>query len=76
MNYFRKGQITPLVAGIGGLLTLLGTVFTAWTTADKRVGAVETKIEVVEEREELHYSEMQKDLSRIESKIDSLLKNQ
>ena len=54
----------------GGLL--LASLFTSWATADRRVGEVENKVAVVEEREGNHYAEVQKQLTSVGSKLDAI----
>ena len=68
----EKGYIslTATIITAGGLL--LASIFTSWTTADKRVGAVEKNVAVVEEREGLHYLETQKQLERMNTSIDKI----
>ena len=58
---------------IVGTLTLTGTIFTAWATASNRVRDVDTKVEVLQERESLHYLELSKKLDSIEKKLDEAL---
>ena len=67
-----KGYIslTATIITAGGLL--LASIFTSWTTADKRVGAVEKNVAVVEERENNHYSEVQKQLVDVNTQLGKI----
>ena len=74
----EKGQITTITALITAGGMIIAAAFTGWFSAGGRIGTVETKISVVEERENNHYSEVQKQLKKMDEKLDTLLgiKNQ
>ena len=69
---FMKGQISVSVAVISAFGVIFASMVGAWTSAGARVNALETKVQVVEERESNHFEEVQKSLERIEVKIDKL----
>jgi len=72
-----KGQITTLTAVIAAAGMILASAMTGWFSASNRVGMAETKISVVEERENNHYKEIQKQLDTIDKKLDVIIgKNQ
>ena len=78
-NFSHKrtgGQINVMVAVIGSVGVILASVFTSWTTANNRVGQIDAKVQVVEERENNHYLEVSKQLDTINSKLDKLIKIQ
>ena len=70
----NKGQIT--IAIIGAISAVLASVFAAWGTAGNRVNEIDTKVQVVEEREGNHYLELNKQMTDINSKLDKLIDNQ
>ena len=71
--FFQKGQISLFVA-ITGALGMIGASFiTSWATIGSKVGGVENRVSIVEERENNHYSEIQKQLNKIDSKLEMLL---
>ena len=73
MKKLFNGQINLAVAIIGAIGMIGASVFTSWTTANGRIWGVENKVNIVEERENLHYLEVQKQLEKIDKKLDSLL---
>lgn len=60
------------VAVIGAIAAIAGSFFTSRATADVRVNTIDTKVQVLEERQSLQYTEVKDSLSRIESKLDGL----
>ena len=72
----NKGQINILVAIVGALGLITASGLTAWATANSRVGSIDVKVQVVEERENNHFLQLQGDLKRIEGKLDMLIKSQ
>ena len=62
----NKGQISILTTAILAGATILASVFTSW-------GFANSKIQVIEERENNHYQEVQKQLISIEKKLDEVL---
>jgi len=77
---YTKGQITTLalvISSVLGLLTVGGSVWGARIAAndkvDDRVNEVNTKVEVVEERENNHFLQVSRDLDRIEDKLDKVI---
>ena len=73
MKNLQKGQINVMVAVIGAIGIITASVFTSWATASNRVGQIDTKVQVVEERENNHFIQLQSDLKRIENKLDLLI---
>jgi peptidoglycan hydrolase CwlO-like protein len=69
---FNKGQMSTLATIITASAMVLGSLVTSYATASNRINTVQTKVEVIAEREENHYKEVQQSLQRIEKKIDSL----
>lgn len=53
--------------------TLLASVFGAWATANTKLYEAKQDIAVVEERENLHYKEVQRQLSEVNRKLDILI---
>jgi len=74
----KKGSITLLGIIITSVATLTAAIGTAWITSGvkttKEVGQIETKIQLVEQRENLHYEEIEKSLDRIEKSIEKITK--
>ena len=60
------------VAVIGALTAITGAYFTANTTANSKINTVDTKVEVLQERQTLQYKEVSGTLERIEKKLDEL----
>ena len=71
---YQKGQVNILVAIVGAIGLVTASAFTSWTTANNRVSSIDTKVQVVEERENLHYLEVSKKLDSIEKKLDEVIK--
>lgn len=67
-----KSLVAVLVASIGTLGVFGAAYFTSKSTADSRVNEVVTKVEVLQERQSLQYTEVKESLARIEKKIDKL----
>jgi hypothetical protein len=67
----KRGQVP-----IGTIITTAGMIFASiiasWGTASSRAGTTETKISIIEERENNHYGEVTKILERLENKLDTL----
>ena len=71
----HKGQI--VIALIGALGAIFASVFGARAVAlssieDKTI-EIDKRVAVVEERENLHYDEVQKQLEKIDQKLDKFL---
>lgn len=73
---FQSGQVSLAVAIVSAISLIAGSGITAWATANARVNSIDTKVQIVQEREENHYKELQTNLIRIEKKLDSVLTNQ
>lgn len=58
---------------IPALATILAAWGGSWATASSRVGMIDTKVQVIEEREQNHYGEVSKKLDSIDKKIDALI---
>lgn len=56
---------------MGAIAAISASFFTASATADSRVGEIDTKVQVLQERQLLQYTELKESLIRIE---DSLIK--
>lgn len=65
-----------LAAIIGAAGVITASAFTAWATANGRVNDIDTKVQVVEERENNHYMQLKEDLESIDKKLDLLIKTQ
>lgn len=64
----NKGQASLTVPVIMAGATILASVFGSW-------GLSNAKVQVIEERENNHYNEVQKQLESIERKLDSVIAN-
>ena len=68
----KRGQsIIVTVITTAGIL--LASVAASWGTANKTSSETKGKIDLVSQREELHYAELNKGIDRIEKKLDQLL---
>lgn len=72
----KNGQISITVAAISAVGMIMAAAFTSWATASTNLAQVNARIDVVEERENNHYAEVQKQLSAMDRKLDAILKNQ
>ena len=72
--FLNKGQISLTIALIGAAGMLLASVFTSWATANGRIAETDTKVRIVEERENNHYAEIEKRLDKIDFNLQQLLK--
>lgn len=68
-----RGQVSLSVAIAGAVATVLVGAMGSWATASNRVSMVETKVEVLQERQELQYREIKEGLRRLENKLDRVL---
>ena len=63
----NRGQIPIIVTIIGAISIPIASVFVAWITAsgteNDKISDVRTEVRVVEERENNHYDEVQKQLT-------------
>lgn len=77
MHKIKNGGQT--IALLPVILTVTGGVITAivggWASANTRVSEIDTKVEVVMERENNHYQEVKEKLDGIEDKLDLILSN-
>lgn len=64
----QRGQVSLMATVITAISMVAASALTGWTTAT-------SSIAVVQERENNHYMETQKDLNRIESKVDEQAKD-
>ena len=69
----KKGQISLLAAIMGSVGMIGASIITSWATTSNKVFGVENKINIVEEREQNHYLEIQKQLEKMDKKLDDLL---
>ena len=75
-NILQKGQIGLVGIVVTGVLTIFGSIFTARIAAndrvDERVNAVDTRVQLIDQRENLHYIELQKGQASILEAIKDL----
>jgi len=76
----NRGQISLPIAVISAMGMIVAAAFTSWATAQSNISAVNTKVDVVQEREGNHYieiqkqyAETQKQLSGMDQKLDLIL---
>lgn len=69
----NKGQISIATTVIMAGATILASVIAGWASAGTRVNMIDTKIQVVEERENNHYKELKEKLDSIDGKLDKLI---
>lgn len=65
--------MNPLTATIGAVGMIIASAFTSWATASGKISSMDTKIEIVQERENNHYAETQRQLVDINKKLDQLI---
>lgn len=73
MRTLLRGQVSITVASIGALGMIVASVVASWATASTNIARVQAQVEVVTERENNHYGEVQRQLSQIDGKIDQLI---
>ena len=73
-NKRQMGQISILTTIMIASSTIIASALGAWATAGTRVNMIDTKVQVVEERENNHYAETQKKLDSIDKKLDEILR--
>jgi len=69
----RNGQISLWVAGLGAAGMIVASVVTSWATANNRIWGVQSKVDVVEEREDNHFRELSDKMDKLDAKIDRLI---
>lgn len=72
----QKGQVALLGVVIGAVATVMASGLAAWGSASARNAELEGDVRVVEERENNHYAETQKQLEQMNQKLDALLKSE
>lgn len=70
----NRGQIAIIPVAITAVATIVASIIGGWTSANTRVNTVDTKVQVIEERENNHYAEVQKKLDTIDKKLDEIVK--
>ncbi len=68
----KKAIVAIGVAVIGMMGAVVGAFITAKAAATAHIDSVNTKVEVLSERQALQYTEVKDSLARIEKKIDKL----
>lgn len=68
----RKGQITVITALISTGGMLVAAAITGWFSASSRVSAIERNVAVIEERENNHYGEVQKQLLNVTKQLEKI----
>lgn len=68
-----KGQISLMAAVIGALGMIGASAFASWATISSKTAVVETRVGIVEEREQNHYAELSKVIEKMDRKLDLLL---
>lgn len=61
-----------IIAVIGAVAAVATSFFTASATSAARVNDVNTQVQVLQERQNLQYTELKGTLDRIEKKLDTL----
>ena len=73
----NRGQVPFLIPIISGTFLLLASIGGAWftsnATAERKISSVNTKVELVQRTEELHYRELKEDLDEIKNNIQKLV---
>ena len=70
----QKGQV--IVAVLGVVSSVILGVFSYIGTAKSEINKIDTKVQIVEERENNHYLELSKQMTEINTKLDKLIDNQ
>lgn len=74
----NKGQISVSIAIIGAVGTIGAAGITGWFSAAsairKELSTINTKVQVVEEREDNHYRELRDDVGEIKTDVKTILK--
>lgn len=70
-TYDKKGNASIAMLLVGAGVTILTSLIGAYATAAGSIASVDNRVTAVTVTENLHYSEVQKALERIEKKLDS-----
>ncbi len=65
-------RIEIVIAIIGAVVGITTSIVTAGATTDARTGQIDTKVQVLEERQNNQYKEVKDSLDRIEKKLDAI----
>jgi len=76
LTNIAKGQVPLIGIVIGAMATVVASGLTAWGSASAKTSELSGDIRVIEERENNHYGETQKQLAEIDKKLDTLLANE
>jgi len=69
-----RGQISPLVAIIAAAATIVTGAFTAYATSSARANQVDTKVEVLQERQALQYTQLNTEVQALRTDVKEILK--
>lgn len=70
---WEKGSISAFTIPIvGAIASVIVALVGAMATTNTRAAATDAKVQVLEERENNHYSEVQKQLTTIDKKLDAV----
>lgn len=69
----QRGQVSVAVAIITGAGMVIASALTSWATTNSNIAQVKEDAATIKVTENLHYMEVQKDLARVEKKIDQLV---
>lgn len=66
------GLASIIVAGIGAVVAVTTSFFTAQAAADTRFSGLDNRVTKVETTQDLQYKEIQKGIERIEKRLDAM----
>lgn len=73
-NLFKneKGQVALIPVIVTGISAIIASAISGWTASNIRTSGIDTKVQVVERTEEIHYKELSKKMDYIIDKLDKM----
>ena len=72
-EFLRKGQISLFAAMVGAAGMIGASIITRWATTNSRVFGVESKVNIIQEREAYHFLELSRSIEKLDKKLDLIL---
>ncbi len=71
--FYNQGQFSVIGTIVVAASTIIASALGAWATASTTNNQAMNKVNIIEERENNHYNEVQKSLTSIERKLDEVI---
>ena len=72
-NLFKGGTISLFAAMVGAVGMIGASIITSWATTNSKVFGVESKVNIIQEREANHFLELSRSIEKLDKKLDLIL---